>query len=163
MVLLDPIAFAGWVGLFITAFNLFPIGQLDGGHIVYALFGPAHRHIARTAFAILLAMGVYGMLSLLWDLPQGWPGWLALAFFLALFGKEHPASTLIVAGVKFMGETARILSPEKRVFMPTLEATCSLDIGCPEQEFSDFCDQHPDRTVVVYANTSAAVLSLIHI
>ena len=91
MVLLDPIAFAGWVGLFITAFNLFPIGQLDGGHIVYALFGPAHRHIARTAFAILLAMGAYGMLSLLWDLPQGWPGWLALAFFLALFGKEHPA------------------------------------------------------------------------
>lgn len=76
---------------------------------------------------------------------------------MARFGKEHPASTLIVAGVKFMGETAKILSPEKRVFMPTLEATCSLDIGCPEQEFSDFCDQHPDRTVVVYANTSAAV------
>ena len=56
-----------------------------------------------------------------------------------------------------MGETAKILSPEKRVFMPTLEATCSLDIGCPEDEFSAFCDQHPDRTVVVYANTSAAV------
>ncbi|MEH6783684.1 MAG: quinolinate synthase NadA [Alcanivorax jadensis] len=76
---------------------------------------------------------------------------------MARFGKEHPASTLIVAGVKFMGETAKILSPEKRVFMPTLEATCSLDIGCPEDEFADFCDQHPDRTVVVYANTSAAV------
>ena len=76
---------------------------------------------------------------------------------MARFGKDHPASTLIVAGVKFMGETAKILSPEKRVFMPTLEATCSLDIGCPEDEFSDFCDQHPDRTVVVYANTSAAV------
>ena len=76
---------------------------------------------------------------------------------MARFGKDHPASTLIVAGVKFMGETAKILSPEKRVFMPTLEATCSLDIGCPEDEFSAFCDQHPDRTVVVYANTSAAV------
>jgi len=76
---------------------------------------------------------------------------------MARFGKEHPASTLIVAGVKFMGETAKILSPEKSVFMPTLEATCSLDIGCPEDEFADFCDQHPDRTVVVYANTSAAV------
>ena len=76
---------------------------------------------------------------------------------MARFGKEHPASTLIVAGVRFMGETAKILSPEKRVFMPTLEATCSLDIGCPVEEFSAFCDQHPDRTVVVYANTSAAV------
>lgn len=76
---------------------------------------------------------------------------------MARFGKNHPASTLVVAGVKFMGETAKILSPEKRVLMPTLEATCSLDLGCPIEEFSAFCDQHPDRTVVVYANTSAAV------
>lgn len=76
---------------------------------------------------------------------------------MARFGKEHPADLLIVAGVRFMGETAKILSPEKRVFMPTLEATCSLDIGCPAEAFSAFCDQHPDRTVVVYANTSAAV------
>ncbi len=76
---------------------------------------------------------------------------------MARFGKEHPAQTLLVAGVKFMGETAKILSPEKTVLMPTLEATCSLDIGCPVDEFSAFCDQHPDREVVVYANTSAAV------
>ena len=76
---------------------------------------------------------------------------------MARFGKNHLAETLIVAGVKFMGETAKILSPEKRVLMPTLEATCSLDLGCPADEFSAFCDQHPDRTVVVYANTSAAV------
>lgn len=76
---------------------------------------------------------------------------------MARFGKEHPAETLIVAGVKFMGETAKILSPEKKVLMPTLEATCSLDIGCPVEEFKAFCDQHPDREVVVYANTSAAV------
>ncbi|MCX2983253.1 quinolinate synthase NadA [Halieaceae bacterium IMCC14734] len=76
---------------------------------------------------------------------------------MARFGHDHSASTLIVAGVKFMGETAKILTPEKRVLMPTLEATCSLDIGCPIDEFSAFCDQHPDRTVVVYANTSAAV------
>lgn len=76
---------------------------------------------------------------------------------MARFGHSHEASTLIVAGVKFMGETAKILSPEKRVLMPTLEATCSLDLGCPADQFSDFCDQHPDRTVVVYANTSAAV------
>jgi quinolinate synthase len=76
---------------------------------------------------------------------------------MARFGKQHPASTLVVAGVRFMGETAKILTPEKRVIMPTVEATCSLDLGCPAEEFGDFCDQHPDRTVVVYANTSAAV------
>lgn len=76
---------------------------------------------------------------------------------MARFGKNHEAQTLIVAGVKFMGETAKILSPEKRVLMPTLEATCSLDLGCPIKEFSAFCDEHPDREVVVYANTSAAV------
>ena len=76
---------------------------------------------------------------------------------MARFGYEHPAGTVVVAGVRFMGETAKILSPEKRVVMPTLEATCSLDLGCPADEFSAFCDAHPDRTVVVYANTSAAV------
>lgn len=76
---------------------------------------------------------------------------------MARFGKNHPATTLIVAGVKFMGETAKILTPEKTVLMPTLEATCSLDLGCPIDTFSAFCDQHPDREVVVYANTSAAV------
>lgn len=76
---------------------------------------------------------------------------------MARFGSQHPATTLIVAGVRFMGETAKILNPEKTVLMPTLEATCSLDIGCPADEFARFCDQHPDRTVVVYANTSAAV------
>lgn len=76
---------------------------------------------------------------------------------MARFGRDHPATTLLVAGVRFMGETAKILSPEKRVLMPTLQAECSLDLGCPVDEFSDFCDAHPDRTVVVYANTSAAV------
>jgi len=62
-----------------------------------------------------------------------------------------------VAGVKFMGESAKILSPEKRVLMPDLDATCSLDLGCPADDFTAFCDAHPDRKVVVYANTSAAV------
>lgn len=84
-------------------------------------------------------------------------GCVADSLEMARFGKNHKADTLIVAGVKFMGETAKILTPEKTVLMPTLEATCSLDIGCEVGEFSQFCDQHPDRTVVVYANTSAAV------
>jgi quinolinate synthase len=76
---------------------------------------------------------------------------------MARFGSRHDADTLIVVGVKFMGETAKILTPNKTVLMPTLEATCSLDVGCPADEFNAFCDQHPDRTVVVYANTSAQV------
>jgi len=84
-------------------------------------------------------------------------GTVADSLEMARFGRDHPASTLMVAGVRFMGETAKILSPEKRILMPTLEATCSLDLGCPIETFSEFCDQHPDRIVVVYANTSAAV------
>ncbi|EOI5728510.1 quinolinate synthase NadA [Cronobacter malonaticus] len=76
---------------------------------------------------------------------------------MARFGANHPATTLLVVGVRFMGETAKILSPEKTILMPTLQAECSLDLGCPEEEFATFCDSHPDRTVVVYANTSAAV------
>lgn len=84
-------------------------------------------------------------------------GIVADSLEMARFGHSHNADTLVVAGVKFMGETAKILTPDKQVLMPTLEATCSLDVGCPAQTFSDFCDQHPDRTVVVYANTSAHV------
>ncbi len=91
------------------------------------------------------------------ELAEATGGCVSDSLEMARFGKNHPATTLIVAGVKFMGETAKILSPEKRVLMPTLEATCSLDIGCPIDEFSAFCDQYPDRKVVVYANTSAAV------
>lgn len=91
------------------------------------------------------------------ELAEETGGCVADSLEMARFGAEHPADTLVVAGVKFMGETAKILSPEKTVLMPTLEATCSLDIGCPVEEFSAFCDQHPDRQVVVYANTSAEV------
>ncbi|MCS3430942.1 quinolinate synthase [Klebsiella sp. BIGb0407] len=76
---------------------------------------------------------------------------------MARFGAAHSASTLLVAGVRFMGETSKILSPEKTILMPTLQAECSLDLGCPIEAFNAFCDKHPDRTVVVYANTSAAV------
>ena len=84
-------------------------------------------------------------------------GCVADSLEMARFGRDHEAQTLVVAGVRFMGETAKILSPDKRILMPDLDATCSLDLGCPAEEFSAFCDAHPDRTVVVYANTSAAV------
>ena len=76
---------------------------------------------------------------------------------MARFGAQSRAQTLLVCGVRFMGETAKMLNPEKTILMPDLKATCSLDESCPVDQFSDFCDQHPDRTVVVYANTSAAV------
>src|SRR5690554_6909496 len=91
------------------------------------------------------------------ELAEKSGGCVADSLEMARFGSEHSAQTLVVAGVRFMGETAKILNSEKRILMPTLEATCSLDLGCPVKEFSEFCDQHPDRTVVVYANTSAAV------
>lgn len=91
------------------------------------------------------------------ELAEETGGTVSDSLEMARFGNNHEAETLVIAGVKFMGETAKILTPEKQVLMPTLEATCSLDVGCPAEEFSKFCDEHPDRTVVVYANTSAAV------
>jgi quinolinate synthase len=91
------------------------------------------------------------------DLAEETGGVVADSLEMARFGRDHAAQTLLVCGVRFMGETAKILSPQKTVLMPDLDATCSLDLGCPVDEFSAFCDAHPDRTVVVYANTSAAV------
>ena len=95
--------------------------------------------------------------ALVQELAEETGGCISDSLEMARFGSHSSASTLIVAGVHFMGETAKILSPEKRVLVPTLEATCSLDIGCPAEQFTAFCDAHPDHTVVVYANTSAAV------
>ncbi|WP_163336896.1 quinolinate synthase NadA [Desulfopila sp. IMCC35008] len=91
------------------------------------------------------------------DLAEETGGCVADSLEMARFGTEHPADTLVVAGVRFMGETSKILNNEKRVLMPDLKATCSLDVGCPIDTFSEFCDHHPDHTVVVYANTSAEV------
>ena len=91
------------------------------------------------------------------DLAEETGGCVSDSLEMARFGRDHDAKTLVVAGVRFMGETAKILSPDKTILMPDLDATCSLDLGCPVDEFTAFCDAHPDRTVVVYANTSAAV------
>ena len=95
--------------------------------------------------------------SVLQDLAEETGGFVGDSLEMARFGRDCDGETLVVAGVRFMGESAKILSPQKKVLMPTIEATCSLDIACPIDKFSAFCDQHPDRTVVVYANTSAAV------
>jgi quinolinate synthase len=91
------------------------------------------------------------------DLALETGGCVADSLEMARFGKAASQRTLVVAGVRFMGETSKILSPDKRILMPDLDATCSLDLGCPADDFAAFCDAHPDRTVVVYANTSAAV------
>ena len=94
------------------------------------------------------------------DLAEETGGCVADSLEMARFGRDHPAPTLVVAGVRFMGETAKILAPQKRVLMPNLAAECSLDIGCPPDEFEALVAAHPDRTVVVYANTSARVKAL---
>jgi quinolinate synthase len=113
------------------------------------------RHELHAQDAVLVAH--YYVDGALQDLALATGGCVADSLEMARFGRDHAAKTLVVGGVRFMGETAKILSPDKRVLMPSLEATCSLDIGCPPDEFTAFCDAHPDRTVVVYANTSAAV------
>ena len=119
-----------------------------------ALKDRAKAQLARHGAVLVAHYYVDGDLQ---DLALETGGCVADSLEMARFGRDHPARTLVVAGVRFMGESAKILSPDKRVLMPDLEATCSLDLGCPIEEFSAFCDQHPYRTVVVYANTSAAV------
>lgn len=84
-------------------------------------------------------------------------GCVADSLEMAQFGTKHSASTILVVGVRFMGETAKILNPEKKILMPDLKAECSLDLGCPIEDFNNFCNGYPERTVVVYANTSAEV------
>tara|TARA_B100001094_G_C18177320_1_gene798644 strand:+ start:1690 stop:2745 length:1056 start_codon:yes stop_codon:yes gene_type:complete len=113
------------------------------------------KKLLKSRDAVLIAH--YYTNDVIQELAEETGGCVSDSLEMARFGAAHEAKTLIVAGVQFMGESAKILSPEKRVIMPTLEATCSLDLGCPVDAFSAFCDQHPERTVVVYANTSAAV------
>jgi quinolinate synthase len=113
------------------------------------------RRLLKERDAVLVAH--YYVDAELQDLAEETGGCVSDSLEMARFGRDHPAKTLVVAGVRFMGETSKILNPEKTILMPDLDATCSLDLGCPADEFAAFCDQHPDRTVVVYANTSAAV------
>jgi quinolinate synthase len=113
------------------------------------------RQLLKEKGAVLVAH--YYVDADLQDLAEETGGCVSDSLEMARFGRDHAAQTLVVAGVRFMGETAKILSPNKTILMPDLDATCSLDLGCPADEFTAFCDAHPDRTVVVYANTSAAV------
>ncbi len=113
------------------------------------------RHLLKARHAVMVSH--FYVHPDLQDLAEETGGIVSDSLEMARFGRDHPATTLVVSGVRFMGETAKMLSPGKTVLMPDLEATCSLDLGCPENEFAAFRAQHADRTVVVYANTSAAV------
>lgn len=77
--LLHPVAFAGWIGLLVTALNLLPIGQLDGGHMAYALVGRHHRKVAIFTLSTLAGMGI-----------AYWPGWLFWACLSLFLGLKHP-------------------------------------------------------------------------
>jgi quinolinate synthase len=130
---------------------------------VVEILDPAERERLREHIKALLAqqgallVAHYYTDPELQRLAEETGGYVSDSLDMARFGHDATARTLVVCGVRFMGETAKILNPEKRVLMPTLAAECSLDLGCPADEFGAFCDQHRDRTVVVYANTSAAV------
>ena len=113
------------------------------------------RQLLKQKDAVLLSH--YYVDGDLQDLAEDSGGMVGDSLEMARFGMQHSASTVIVAGVRFMGETAKILSPEKQVYVVDPNAECSLDLSAPAPAFNRFCDQHPDRTVVVYANTSAAV------
>ncbi|WP_417276864.1 quinolinate synthase NadA [Castellaniella sp.] len=113
------------------------------------------RHLLKARNAALVAH--YYVDADIQDIAEETGGCVLDSLEMARFGRDHPAQTLVVSGVRFMGETAKILSPEKRILMPDLDATCSLDLGCDPLAFAQFRAQYPDRVVVVYANTSAAV------
>jgi len=87
-------------------------------------------------------------------------GFVGDSLEMAMFGNKTNATTLIIVGVKFMGETAKILNPSKTVLIPNMDAECSLDLSCPSNEFKNFCQKNPDREIVVYANTSAKVKAI---
>ena len=113
------------------------------------------RRLLREQDATLVAH--YYTAPALQELADATGGYVSDSLDMARFGSECRSSTLVVAGVRFMGETAKLLNPEKRILMPDLGAECSLDLGCPIDAFTAFCDQYPQHKVVVYANTSAAV------
>jgi len=78
-VIFHPIAFSGWIGLLVTSLNLLPVGQLDGGHVAYALFGHRQKHIAWLVMAALILLGIFG--------SMGWLVWAAILYFI---GVKHP-------------------------------------------------------------------------
>lgn len=103
-VLIHPVGLAGWVGLFVTALNLFPVGQLDGGRIAYALFGVHHRKVSIATFVALLALGVVTQ-------SMNWIVWAGLLFFLIGFHHSPPLNdvTPLSAGRRVVGVACLVL------------------------------------------------------
>tara|TARA_B100001057_G_C22701815_1_gene892070 strand:- start:83 stop:1117 length:1035 start_codon:yes stop_codon:yes gene_type:complete len=97
---------------------------------------------------------------LIQEITENSGGFVGDSLEMAKFGSKCSTENLIVCGVKFMAETAKILSPEKNIFVPTYESTCSLDLGCPASELQKMKNKYPDRLLVVYANTSAEVKAM---
>ena len=97
-IVLHPVAFAGWLGMFVSSLNLLPLGQLDGGHVSYALFGELHKKISKGAFIVLLFLGFF------------WPGWWLWAILLLLLGLYHPPLLNNVSGLSKRGMYIGILS-----------------------------------------------------
>jgi membrane-associated protease RseP (regulator of RpoE activity) len=114
-ILLHPVALAGWFGLLVTCLNLLPVGQLDGGHVSYALFGRRHRWIARGVFTFVLVLGL-----------GGWAGWFVWGALLLLLGLDHPPTwdpstqldrRRVLAAVMTFGVLALTFVPEPFTFV----------------------------------------------
>ena len=97
---------------------------------------------------------------LIQEITEETNGFIGDSLEMAKFGSNCHTKNLIVCGVKFMAETAKILSPEKHIYVPTYESTCSLDLGCPAADLKIMKDKYPERVLVVYANTSAEVKAM---
>ena len=78
-VLIHPIGFAGWIGLLVTSFNLLPVGQLDGGHVAYAILGEKHYKLSTITIIVIFFLGLYS-----------WKGWFVWGVLLLIMGIRHP-------------------------------------------------------------------------
>jgi quinolinate synthase len=121
---------------------------LDTGRVSTPSYSESERRQLRDRIKRLLTernavlVAHYYVDSEIQDLADETGGTVADSLEMARFGSNHSASTLVVSGVRFMGETAKILNPEKTVIMPTLQAECSLDLSAPIDEFSRLCDKN---------------------